>query len=227
VKKLLVVHVAWGHLPSIGGAELYYGFFFALKGEGSSALQYLKSSLKHLEEGGFFVLLPLNFAYLGWVYQFLGELELARNHLQKAIKMQKDLGNPFMMSFFYNELSMVHLDSGEFESAQSCAERALSLAQENKEKLWEGRSWIYLGRILGKKELTQMDEAKENILKGIRILEELKIQPWVGTGNLFLGELYSDRGFKEKALENFKKAEKMFQEMGMDYCHDLITLKTI
>ncbi len=32
-----------------------------------------------------------------------------------------------------------------------------------------------------------------------------------------MGELYADRGQRENALENLKKAEGMFQEMGMDY----------
>jgi len=32
-----------------------------------------------------------------------------------------------------------------------------------------------------------------------------------------MGELYTDRGKKEEALENLKNAEGMFQEMGMDY----------
>jgi len=36
-------------------------------------------------------------------------------------------------------------------------------------------------------------------------------------GYLFLGELYADKGQKEKALENLKKAERMFRDMGMDY----------
>ena len=36
-------------------------------------------------------------------------------------------------------------------------------------------------------------------------------------GYLFLVELYTDAGQREKALENLKKAKGMFQEMGMDY----------
>jgi len=34
---------------------------------------------------------------------------------------------------------------------------------------------------------------------------------------LALGELHIDMRQEEKALENLKKAERMFQEMGMDY----------
>ena len=36
-------------------------------------------------------------------------------------------------------------------------------------------------------------------------------------GYLWLGEVYAESGRREEALENLKKAEGMFQEMGMDY----------
>jgi len=112
---------------------------------------------------------------------------------------------------------MVYLDSGEFENAERCAEKSLYLAQENKERGFEGMAWTILGRIIGKREPTELGKAEEHILKGIRILDELKLRPNVSKGYLFLGELYADMGQKEKALENLNKAEKMFQEMGMDY----------
>ena len=163
------------------------------------------------------MLLPFSLAYLGLAYQCLGELETARNHFQKAIKMQKDLGNPFMMSFLYVGLSMVLLDSGEFEGAEKCAEKALYLAQENKERPSEGISWTILGRLLGRKEATYPGKAEEHILKGIKILDDLKLKPHVAGGYLYLGELYADRGQREKALEHLKKAEEMFHEMGMGF----------
>jgi hypothetical protein len=43
------------------------------------------------------------------------------------------------------------------------------------------------------------------------------MKPWYGWGYFYLGELYVHAGQKEKALENLRKGEAMFQEMGMDY----------
>jgi hypothetical protein len=51
----------------------------------------------------------------------------------------------------------------------------------------------------------------------MKILDELETKPLYTLGYIFLGELYAGVGQKEKALENLKKAEVMFQEMGMDY----------
>ena len=78
-------------------------------------------------------------------------------------------------------------------------------------------AWTILGRIIGKTEPKDPGKAEEHILKGIKILDDLKLKPHVSVGYLYLGELYADMDQKEKALENLNKAEKMFQEMGMDY----------
>ena len=70
---------------------------------------------------------------------------------------------------------------------------------------------------MGKADPSQIQKAKNYILSGIKILENLKLKPSYTEGYLFLGELYADSGQKDLALENLKKAEAMFQEMGMDY----------
>jgi len=46
------------------------------------------------------------------------------------------------------------------------------------------------------------------------------VKPWYSQGRMFLGELHQDMGEKEKATENLRVAEAMFQEMGMDYWLD-------
>jgi hypothetical protein len=76
---------------------------------------------------------------------------------------------------------------------------------------------MLLGRVLGKADPSKIDETKRCILKGIKISEDLKIKAIYPQGYLFLGELYADSGQKHLAIENLKKAESLFQEMGMDY----------
>jgi hypothetical protein len=51
-------------------------------------------------------------------------------------------------------------------------------------------------------------------------MDELKLEPFYAQGYLFLGELYTYTGQQDKAMENLKKAEGMFLEMGMDYWLD-------
>ncbi len=76
---------------------------------------------------------------------------------------------------------------------------------------------MYLGHILGQTEPSQIVEAEEHILRGISMLAELQLKPQYARGYFYLGSLYGQAGQQEKALENLKKAETMFQEMDMDY----------
>ena len=96
-------------------------------------------------------------------------------------------------------------------------EEGLQSGKKNNEKRWECLCLIQLGRVVGKTEPSNHSKAEELIGKGVNILDELGVKPWFSVGHLFLGELYGNAGQKEKALENLKKAESMFQEMGMDY----------
>jgi len=111
---------------------------------------------------------------------------------------------------------MVELDSGDLKKAQQRAEEALQIAQKNHQH-GEGFVWIVLGRILGKTESPQNDRAEESFLRGIKILEELKLKIYYAPGYYYLGELYANTGQKEKAVETLKKAEKLFKQMRMDY----------
>lgn len=84
-------------------------------------------------------------------------------------------------------------------------------------KLSEGLSLIWMGRILGRSDASRKDKAEQYILKGINILEKVELKPFYTLGRFFLGEFYLDAGQREKAAKNLKKADSMFQEMGMDY----------
>ena len=91
------------------------------------------------------------------------------------------------------------------------------MSQKNTSKVMEGLSWIWMGRILGRSAPLRKDKAEQNILRGINILEKLKLKPFYTLGRFFLGAFYLDTGEKEKAMETLKEAETMFEEMGMDY----------
>jgi tetratricopeptide (TPR) repeat protein len=76
---------------------------------------------------------------------------------------------------------------------------------------------IDIGRILAETDSSQIEKAGEYMRLGIALLEKLNIIPHYSQGYLYLGQFYANTGQKEKALENLKNAEEIFQEMGMDY----------
>ena len=154
---------------------------------------------------------------LGTAVTHLGDPQTGLEYIQKGLKIQSSAGVKSNLSFYYSALGDAHFALGDIESALDCVNKALKLALDNNEKWGEGQSRIWLGRILAKSDPSQRDKAEESILKGINILEELRLKSLYSVGYLFLGEVYADIGQKDKALETLKKAEGMFKEMQMDY----------
>jgi tetratricopeptide (TPR) repeat protein len=185
-------------------------------GDGKNTLDHFQNSIRYLEEVKYRSVLGVAWSGLGSGYYLINDPETARKHIEKGLKIQSDAGISWWLSLHLLLLSMVHFDLGELKNAQSCIKEAVTLSQNNKEEQYEAVSKMCLGRILGKAE-TSTGDGEEYILQGIKICNELKIKPFSAQGYLFLGELYADKGQTEKALENLKKAEGMFQEMGMGY----------
>jgi tetratricopeptide (TPR) repeat protein len=205
------------NIYSIGWAEFMCGFFFNTHGDGRKAIDHFERSIKYLEEGQLFLILGLAWAGLGWGYYFAGDLDTAREYTEKGIKIHTDVGNPVLLSQLYLYLGMAQLDSSDVPMALKSIEQALDLSLARNEKYSEGIAKILLGRAYGKGEKPQYEQAKEHILNGIRIVEELGMKPYFSVGHLFLGELLADAGCYEESLEHLVMAEKLFGEMGMEY----------
>jgi tetratricopeptide (TPR) repeat protein len=204
-------------LFSLGLLELNHGWEYNFRGNAKTAIKHLQNCINYCEEGQIVGYLNVAWIGLGWAYWLMGELETARNYVEKGIQIQIDAGVYRFLGFWYGFLGMVCLDSGDLIKAQHHAEQALKIAQKNHEKTGEGLAWISYGRILGKAGKAQVKKAEESILQGIEIFEELKIKTHSVLGCFFLGQMYVDTDQKDKAFETLKKAEKLFQEMGMDY----------
>jgi len=205
------------NIVGLGFSEMNYALLFRWQGDGCRVIEHSKKCLKYLEEVNYSALLGFAWMNLGVGYHFLGDLEKAGKYLEKGLEIQREAEVELALSGYSHFLSLVYCDSGDLKKAQSCAEKAVELSQKYNERYIEGQSRISLGRIIGKKDPTQYDKAKESILQGIKILEGLMVRSWVSQGYLFLGKLYADAGQKEKALENLKKTEEEFKDMGMDY----------
>ncbi|HYA13450.1 MAG TPA: hypothetical protein VEF33_03840, partial [Syntrophales bacterium] len=206
-----------GDLRTLGLVELNYGLFFHTKGDWKPAMEHFQNSIKYSEKVKFLAPLAWSWSYLGNLYSYLEDPETGRRYVEKGLKIQQDGGFEWFLSFHPFFLGDIHLHRGDIKNARSSVDEALRLSQKNNEKLMEGRSWILLGRIMGLAETPQTNRAKEYLLQGMKILDELKLKPDYALGCFYLGDLYTNAGQKKKALENLKKAKTMFQEMGMDY----------
>jgi len=205
------------NLIALGLLEMLSGFFCTVKGDWEPSKEHFEKGIKHSEEAKYALVSSLSWSGLGYTCSMLGDSVAGKRHAEKGLKIYRDSGVEMSLSVAHYFLGWIHLNLGDLKKAQGLAEEALRLSQKNNEKPLEGISWLLLGTILGKTEPLQINKAEECILKGIGICKELKMKPYYSLGHLYLGELYLNAGKKKKALENLKKAEEMFREMGMDY----------
>jgi tetratricopeptide (TPR) repeat protein len=197
--------------------EFMCGYVYLSRGEGKPAFDHFQIALKCADEVKQTVLSAGATCALGVSYGLMGEYESARKNLEAGIAILKEIQVEFLLSEQLCSLSWIHYEMGDYETASSLIEKAVSLAQKHHEKWSEGYSRIWLGRIVGKLDPSQHNRAEKSILEGIDMLKSPKAKPFYAIGYLALGELYSDSGQTEKAMENLKISESMFKEMGMDY----------
>ncbi|MBW2118436.1 MAG: AAA family ATPase [Deltaproteobacteria bacterium] len=205
------------NLISIAMIEMLYGSFYLLKGDSENQVKHFRSSIDYLEKSQMTFFLGIVWAWLGGAYLYSGQTDTALRYAEKGLEMHTDLRLPIFLGSIHFVLSEVHLDLGNLEKALVHAEQAVDLSEKNNERLFEAEARITLGRVIAPTDKVKFDEARELMVRGIGMLDQLGIRPTYAVGLLRLGKLYSDAGQWEKALENLKKAEGMFQEMGMDY----------
>jgi len=216
-EKGLRFAVEVNHPYSLAFIKLCGGAMLALKGDGKEAIEDLEDSMGYLEDVQAKILLGPVSGWLGHAYGRAGEVTRALAHLERGIKVLQDMGIVLNVANFLACLAEVHFDSGDLESAERTIQEGLELSVRHGAKGYEANARIWMGRILVKKRELAFEMAEESLLHGIRMAEGCKYRSIIAEGHLFLGELYSARGQGEKAQYHLKRAEGMFQDMGMDY----------
>jgi tetratricopeptide (TPR) repeat protein len=205
------------HLLTLGLVELHYSFFFWGRGGWEAAKAHVQKCIKYSEESKYGILSGISWSFLGYVFSMLGDSKVGKRHAEKGLEIYLDTGMEHLLCWIYYILGSIHHDLGDLKSAQSHTEEALRLSQKNGVKMTEGLLWMSFGRILVNTEPLQIDRAEECILKGMEILQGLKLKAFYSQGSLFLGELYLNGGEQEKAKNHLNIACGRFKEMGMNY----------
>jgi tetratricopeptide (TPR) repeat protein len=216
-EKAIRVAKKINHLRSLGQAEGYCGYLDNTKGDYKHAIEHLQKSVELCEQSKYFLFLIFSRSFLGYAYLLQGDPKIAIENIQIALKLHNDIGFMIAISSHYIYLSMAYFDLGNLEKALGCIEKSINLSHKCNEKHYEGEAHIWRGRILAKLDPLKKVEAEESVRKGIEILKPLQLKPLYADGYLALGEIYADIGQPEQALEYLKNAERMFDEMGMDY----------
>jgi tetratricopeptide (TPR) repeat protein len=205
------------NLYCTGMVESVYGLSYVAKGDGRNAVEHLSNAVRYAEQAQIFPILSIACGALGWGYCLLGDFHHAEECIEQGISYASDADLPMMGAIHHLALGLARLESGDIEGARGRATEALKLARANNERHLEGPASILLGRILGRAGIAHAGAAEEHIRHGIELMEASGLRPWASMGYFTLGELYAGQGQNEQSLENLKRAEADFADMGMDH----------
>lgn len=200
------------------GLCIYYqGMISLLRGSWKEAKQSFLVGIKDLGEVNSIQVIANALSGLGLAEIYLGDLSKAREHLEEGFNQFRETGVKWQMSPQKRRLGIFHFYTGDISRAASLMDEALESAIANEEDNNKGNALIWKGRISGKINDAGRKMAEESIVYGLDVLSSIGVKPDIAKGRLFLGELYGNSGRKQDALEYIEKAEKSFNEMGMEY----------
>jgi tetratricopeptide (TPR) repeat protein len=215
--KSLSLALSLNHPYTIGMVEFFYSWYLSIKGDGKNCIKHSQNSISNLKKAKAYIYLHVAWAFSGVGHYLLGDLNTCLEHMKKGLEIHSSLGLTFFESYHHTNLSMVYLETGDIEKTRNHAEYALKVSRDNVEKNNEAYSKIMLARAILKSDQSEFNQAKDQIMDALKILDEFKIKPIYAVGLYFLGEAYADVGQKETAEENLKKAETEFKKMDMAY----------
>jgi tetratricopeptide (TPR) repeat protein len=205
------------HLPTLAYVEMCYGGVLLLKGDGRNAVKHIQGAISYAEESQTVVLLGVLWTFMGRAHCLMEQFRTGMDLAEKGLGMHQNLGLPFFLSACHVICGFVHFELGELEEAQTYYELGLQSALQNQEKANQAIIRLFLGWVMAGKDPLQIEAAEEVIRQGITQLEELGIRAYYPVGEMIQGAVFAESGRPEEALEPLKKAEALFEEMGMDY----------
>jgi class 3 adenylate cyclase/tetratricopeptide (TPR) repeat protein len=205
------------NLYSLGLTETLYGYVLCDYGDGKEGLSHFTTAIHCLEKGQIFILLGLAWAGVGWSHYFMGEPKTGLPFIEKGLKIHSDAGISYDLSVHYYFLGVIHFDLGNLELAHTYIQQALKLAQRYNEVYYVALALPMLGRILVRLDTTRLKEAQDHVLRGIQLLDDLKVRPQVGIAHLCLADVYAHANESRNALQSLKRAEAIFTDTDMEY----------
>jgi class 3 adenylate cyclase/tetratricopeptide (TPR) repeat protein len=202
---------------TIGSVELTWGLFYITKGDWPSALTHLKSGLKHITKTSWPWLEALCWCCMGYVYTMIGDLEKGKNKAAKGLDLHLASGAEVYLTLSYYFSGLVCLETGNLKQSLIYIKNALKRSKTNSEKELESRSLLTLGEIFGKLYPENRDKAFEKIDAAMVLLTKLQFKPYLAQGHLISGDIYRKAREQEKAVQSLKEADRLFQEMEMDF----------
>jgi tetratricopeptide (TPR) repeat protein len=175
--------------------------YFELNND-SEALHYLESTLQQAEESG--DLFWKNYSLHGLGKLFLREknYDKAKRFFERALSDAEKSGNQLAICNSLTELGNYHFQSGNYSESERLHTQALNLRLENNFIGGAVTSYLRLGEILIRD--AKHDEARDVLMRGLSLAEQIKVKPKIYHAHQLLSEIFECRNDAAKALHHYR-----------------------
>ncbi len=188
------------------------------------AIDYFEKSLKLEAELDNTLGLAVNQQNIGQCLEAQGKFDLALENYRTSLAYNEQIDSDMGRVICKTSISQVYLKQNQIDDALNLLKSALPMAQ----RLGDGylTSPVYIDLGWAQMRSGQYGWAEENILKGLKLADSLKLKEASAQANHLLSELFGHTGNYKKALDHKLKADQIDEEIlnegTVRYVNDMI-----
>lgn len=189
------------------------------------AIEEYNKSMEDAREMGYELGLAINYQNIGECYEAQDKLTEAMQSFQTALAYNERINSERGRIMCNYNIAHVLVHQGHVDEALAILENSLSPAESLDDKTILSTIYIYIGWTSIK--LTRYTDARNYLLKGLKMAEQYKLQSEISEAYKFLSELADKQGEFEKALNYYKTSlnydRKVSNDRNLRYVADVIS----
>ena len=189
----------------IAKSKLAIGKVQAQENETDQAIQYLQSAFEIATELNDPMMLAESNKELGNLFLQKKVLGSAQQHLSQAIQIYSGNGNLKEAAQLASDFGVSLRDMGDYEQSMVYQRMAMDLNRGTNDPKSLGNNFLEITQTLI--ETDEYEEALINAQQGLGVFKSIKDAAGQAAGSLFLAEIFSKMGQKDKSLTHLQTAE--------------------
>ena len=200
-RRMLVPLGLFGHFLSAVTCTI--GLVYFEMNDDARAIDFLETTLQQAEESGDLLWSNYSLHGLGKVYLRKGNYEKAQSYFERALRDAEKFNFPLGICNSLSELANYHFQTGHYAEAVTLHTRALNLRLQHDFTGGAVTSYLRLGEVLIKD--TRYKEAREVLMKGLALAEQIKVNPKIYQAHFLLSEICDCNNDPGQALAHYRK----------------------
>jgi tetratricopeptide (TPR) repeat protein len=203
------------HLPTQAACVFFHGVVRGWHGDLDVAAPAFDEALALCDKAGDVFRKYLAHGWRGQAYLLAGRREAAAADLRRCLDLGDQIGTTFHRGAFQAFRAKLHLLNGEVGEALRDSAQALEVASETAQAWSRSIALRIHAETLLALEPPRIEQAEEEVRTAIGVQARRECNFDLAWSRLALGSVCAARGDRERALEAFSLAGRMFGEMGV------------